>query len=229
MAKSKERLRALALRREGESIKRIAKNLGVSASAVSSWTRDVLLTEKQRERLDKRRVAAGDRGRMLGTEANRKGKQERIDRARREAEQKIRELSQPELFMLGLGLYWGEGSKASDGTVAIINSDPLIIQLMMRWFRECWDIEPSRFQPRVFISDVHKDREKVITRFWVKTLSIPRQQFRRMIFLNKGKKIYENRDMYYGVLTLRIAKGSELRHRILANIAQVAKKGITPA
>ena len=229
MAKSAERLRAIAFRKEGMSVKEIAKKLGVSASGVSIWTREIVLTKTQREKLDERRIAAGHRGRMLGTEMNRRRKRERIERARKEAESKLTSLSHRELFALGIGLYWGEGVKASDGTVAIVNSDPLVIQLMIRWFKECWGVEPDRFQPRVFISDVHKDREEIITRFWVRALGIPRQQFRRMIFLEKGRKIYENRDVYYGVLTLRIAKGSELRHRILADIAQVAKVGIKPA
>lgn len=165
---------------------------------------------------------------MLGTEMNKKKKSDVIERARQEAEAKFQSISREELFMLGLGLYWGEGTKASDGTVAIVNSDPRIIQLMIRWFKECWDIDSDRFQPRVFISDTHRDREEVITRFWAKALGIPRRQFRRMIFLNKGKKIYENRNVYYGVLTLRIAKGSRLRHRILADIAQIANLGIKP-
>ena len=229
MAKSKERLQAVRLRRKGQSVKEIAKRLGVSPSAVSLWTRDIALTPLQREKLDARRIAAGHRGRMLGTEMNKRQKQKRIAHAQKEALEKIKSLSRQDLFMLGLGLYWGEGTKASDGTVAIVNSDPLIIQIMIRWFRECWDVDPSRFQPRVFISSTHEDRKEALTRFWVKTLAIPRRQFRRMIFLAKGKKIYENRNVYYGVLTLRIAKGSELRHRILADIARIAHVGIKPA
>ena len=228
MAKPQEKLEALKLRRKGESVKGIAKKLGVTPSSVSVWTRDIVLTEFQRKKLKAGQIAAGHRGRMMGTETNKRKKQERISVARTEAEKKLTSLSRQELYFFGLGLYWGEGVKASNGTVAIVNSDPLIIQLMIRWFTECWNIEHSRLQPRVFISDIHRDRESVITAYWVKTLKIPKSRFRRMIFLNKGKKIYENRNIYYGVLTLRVARGGDLRLKILADISQTAKVGLKP-
>lgn len=228
MAKSAERLKAVALRKKGESIKEIARKLHVSSGSVSSWVRDIVLTPAQSKRLYARWVAAGLRGRMMGAEANKEKKRASIRLAETEAKRVIRSLAGKELFFLGLGLYWGEGVKTSNGTVAIVNSDPLIIQIMMRWFKECWDIDRSQFQPRVFISNTHRDREEVITRFWMNALGLSRRQFRRMIFLEKGKKIYENRNVYYGVLTLRIAKGAALRHQILAHIAQVARVGIKP-
>lgn len=229
MAKSQEKLKALQLRRKGMSVKAIAKQLGVSNGSVSVWTRDVVLTPKQREALKVQQIAAGHRGRMMGTEANKKKKKDRVERARKEAQRKVASLSKRELFMLGLGLYWGEGVKASNGVVAVVNSDPLVIQIMIRWFTECLGVDQTRLQPRVYISDLHRDREKAITTFWVKSLGLPREQFRKMIFLNKGKKIYENKNMYYGVLTLRVARAADLRLAILAQIAQVANVGIRPA
>lgn len=209
-------------------MKNIASTLRVSKSVVSLWVRDIVLTKHQKEKLRAQQISAGHRGRLLGAEWNRNQKVLRIEKAVREAKSKLKTLSRRDLFVLGLGLYWGEGSKASDGTVAVVNSDPYIILLMVRWFHECWRVDKKRLQPRVFISDIHKDREETITRYWVRTLKIPRAQFRRMIFLKKGKKVYENRNMYYGVLTLRVARGAELRHKILADIGQVAKTGTTP-
>jgi hypothetical protein len=47
-----------------------------------------------------------------------------------------------------------------------------------------------------------------------------------MIFLDKGKKIYENREVYYGVLTLSIAKGTDLRYKILALLARASEAEI---
>lgn len=38
-----------------------------------------------------------------------------------------------------------------------------------------------------------------------------------------GKKIYENRNVYYGVLALRVSKGGDLKYKILATIDQSAK------
>lgn len=223
MAKSKERLEACALRRKGHSVKEIAKMLCVSSGSVSIWTRDVSLTDAQRKRLREQQIAAGHRGRMMGAEANKEKKATQIRLAEREAFEKLTSLSNQSLFHIGLGLYWGEGVKAGNGSLAVSNSDPRVITLMIRWFSECFDIEIERFMPRVFISDVHREREEIILTYWAKTLSLPRSQFRKTVFLDRGKKIYENHDMYYGVLALRVSKGGDCKYKILAQIKRIAE------
>ncbi len=223
MAKPEEKTKAIALRRTGLSVKEIARELGVSRGSVSVWVRDISLTDAQKTFLHHKQISAGHKGRMIGAAMNKEKKEARIRNAKKESEKKIKVLTRQELFYVGLGLYWGEGTKASNGIVAVANSDPSIINIMARWFEECWGIQRDRFQPRVYISDTHRDREEAIYQYWVKTLDIPRQQFGKMIFLPKTKKIYENRDVYYGVLTLRVSAGSELRHRILADIEQLRK------
>jgi transposase-like protein len=53
--KTRERLAARRIRREeGESIKQIARRLGVAASSVSVWVRDIELTEDQHAALQAR-------------------------------------------------------------------------------------------------------------------------------------------------------------------------------
>ncbi|MBI2641647.1 response regulator transcription factor [Candidatus Roizmanbacteria bacterium] len=58
MAKSQKKLVARKQRREGKSIKEIAKNLDVSPGSVSVWVRDIFLTENQIKNLQKRRTDA---------------------------------------------------------------------------------------------------------------------------------------------------------------------------
>ena len=228
MSKSDLKLRALALRRVGTSVKDIARELGVSRGSVSVWIRDVVLTPLQNKKLNEQRINAGHKGRMLGAQMNKRKKQERIALAEREASNAIKKLPKNDLFLIGLGLYWGEGVKASQSSTAVINSDPRIIKLMIRWFIECWGLGKERFQPRVFISDTHVDREEIVLKFWSKELGIPRSQFRKTIFLKNRKKIYENRDVYYGVLALRVSKGTDLKYKILAYIQRISKVGILP-
>lgn len=228
MAKSLERMEACKLRKQGKSVKEIAKILSVSSGSVSIWTRDIELTQAQRNYLQERQIVSGHKGRMLGAESNREKKRARLQEAESDAKKEIVALSKEALFYIGLGLYWGEGVKASDGTLAVTNSDARVIQLMIRWLTECFCVERERISARVYISDLHRDREEIITRYWMRTLHLPRAQFKKMIFLNKGKKIYENHNMYYGVLTLRIARGSGIQYRILAQIARVAEVSNTP-
>lgn len=223
MAKSLERIEACKLRTQGKSVKEIAKLLGVSSGSASIWTRDIQLTPAQRSYLQERQIASGQRGRMMGAESNKQKKRERLRLAELEARKEIKVLQRENLFYVGLGLYWGEGAKASDGNLAVTNSDPRVIQLMIRWLTECFGVESERLTARVYISEVHRERAEIITKYWMETLVLPRNQFKKMIFLNKGKKIYENHNMYYGVLTLRVSRGSGVQYKILAQIARLAE------
>ena len=51
--KDEEKSKAIELRKNGVSIKQISKILGVSKSSVSVWVREVVLTDKQEEKLDR--------------------------------------------------------------------------------------------------------------------------------------------------------------------------------
>jgi hypothetical protein len=226
MAKSEQKLQAFNLRREGKSIKEISILVGVTKETVSMWCRDLVLTEEQSIRLREQMIKGGHKGRMIGAAMNRDKKLKRIEIANEEAREKIDTISTNELFYLGLGIYWGEGTKSGNGALAVSNSDPRVIQLMIRWFMECFGVSKADFSPRVFISDTHRDREEKIYDFWVEKLAIPRTQFKKMIFLDKGKKIYENREVYYGVLALRIAKGTDLNYKILALMSRIGEVGI---
>lgn len=223
MARSADRIRACELRREGKSVKEIARLLDASRGSVSAWTRDIVLAEPQRQALHARQIAAGHAGRIAGTETNKRLRRERLEHAKAVAESDIPTLSDTELFFIGLGLYWGEGTKSDKSALSVANSDPRAILLMKRWFMVCLGVEETRFMPRIFISDTYRDREEIILGFWSKILDIPAGQFKRTAFLDKGKKIYENHDVYYGVLALGVSKGGEVRNRILAQIARVAE------
>lgn len=74
MAKSLKKLEAQKLRRSGMSIKEIAKRVDIAKSTTSVWCKDVVLTEIQKEKLYKKMVTAGHKGRVMGAESNRQKK-----------------------------------------------------------------------------------------------------------------------------------------------------------
>lgn len=227
MSKSLTKIAAIALRRNGESIKDISKKLSIPKSTISFWLRDIILSDAQRKKLFEKMVKAGHRGRMKGALMNKEKRLKRIHYWERTAYQKISSLSPRELFFLGLGLYWGEGVKADRSTTGISNSDSRVIILAMLWFRKCFQIQKDNFKPQIFISDTHRDRENILLAYWSKVLNLPKHQFAKTVFLPKNKKIYENRDIYYGVLALRVLKGSDTKYRIRALIGrtfEVSKK-----
>ena len=130
----------------------------------------------------------------------------------------IRSLTKRDKLMLGIGLYWGEGVKASTSGTAIVNSDPAVILFARNWFEQI-GVKRSEFNPYIYVSEIHKPRERIIRAFWSGYLDIPSDQFHDVIFLNgRPVKVYENHDSYYGVLALRVSRSTTLKYRILGLI-----------
>ncbi len=214
MAKSKEQNNARQLRRKGKSIKEIAKKIGVSKSSVSIWCRDIELTTSQVARLHDNMVSGSYVGRMKGARIQKARKEEKIKHYLSSGLKDIKELTERELFVGGLCLYWGEGNKKTGG-VRFCNSDPGIIKFIVKWFKQSLKISSDRFCLYVNINRIHKGREKEVKRFWVNLTGIQAIQFRRVILIkSKNKKIYENFRNHYGTLDLRILKSTDLLYQI---------------
>lgn len=218
MAKPKERMKSLEMRRSGRSIRDIATALGVSRGSVSVWCRDVELTPSQRDKLTREQIKSGNKGRLIGANMNRQKRLDSIAKQEEIARKMIGKLTSRDKFMLGIALYWGEGTKASGTTTAITNSDPETILFARNWFEQM-GVSRSAFCPYIFISEHHRHREMGIVQFWSKLLEIPKKQFANVTFLKgRPKKIYENHDSYYGVLALRVRKSGDLKYRVLSLI-----------
>lgn len=226
MSKSAEKLQALQLRREGWSIKEIARKLSVSRSSVSVWCQDIELTPAQHLILREKQIRAGASGRQKGADANRSKRLHSIASAKQSAEKILpRRLSEDQLFFIGLGIYWGEGVKSRNSQTAVVNSDKRIIKLAIKWFVECLGVPRSTLRPYVYIAEAHRERTNVIMAYWQRELGLGLDQFKTPIYITqKTKQQYENPDKYYGVLALRILKGTEVKYKILALLDVIGER-----
>lgn len=120
------------------------------------------------------------------------------------------------LMGLGLGLYWGEGTKANKNSVRLGNTDPDLINRFIDFLIEIYGVKKSdlKFGLQIF-NDVNSSNA---LRFWMKKLSVERNQFHKKVVVtpSRSKGTYK-RKSEYGVLTvyynntkLRGALGSEL-------------------
>ena len=221
MAKFKKKLKAQDLRRRGFSIKEIAEELNVSKGSASVWCKEIILTKRQKKKLYEKMVVAGHKGRLKGAEVNHKRKMERISFHRKKGLEEMKNFNsnKKDLFMVGVGLYWGEGVKSLKSGLSFVNSDPDAILIMYRWFQEVFDIQKEEFMPRVFINEIHKERIQKVLQYWSALLQLPIEQFGNPVFLKtKQKKIYDNHDSYFGVLSLKIRKSTDLKYRIIGLI-----------
>lgn len=226
MAKSKQKLKAGQLRRQGKSIKEIAGLLDASRSTISIWCRDIKLTPRQIRLLNEKMIAGGHKGRLKGAAIQKERKREKIERYLIAGKKEIGLLSVREFLIAGLCLYWGEGNRKKPG-VRFFNSDPEMIKFILRWFKEMFGIENERYIIYIMINQIHKGRINDVKRYWKNALGLPNNCFRKPTLIKaKSKKVYENFKQHYGTLNIRISKSTDLYYRILGLIKGLSSGGV---
>lgn len=161
--KVKEREAARRLRADGWTMPEIATELGVSKGSVSLWTRDVPVATRPRR-------SGGPRQPNVLQRA----KAEEIASAQQAARAAIGALAHRDLLIAGVALYAGEGCK-TPGAVTLVNSDPRIIALHLRWLRTCFAVDEARLRVRIYL---HQGLDvDGTTAHWSAVTGIPRGQF----------------------------------------------------
>lgn len=214
MAKSKERLRARELRKQGLGVKTIAHKLGVSSSTVSLWCRDIVLKEDQLQVLRKNSHDPFYGKRLQYIQKQQRKRLQKIQTLRKEGIKEIGVLSKRELFIAGVSLYWAEGFK-KDNLVGFANSDPAMIRLFLRWLMETCHVSKEHIKVRLGLNEQYNEKVLDMQKYWMNELKLSEKQFQKPFFQKvKWKKIYEHPEEYHGVLRVRVAKSTDLLRKI---------------
>lgn len=222
MAKSLLRLKARELRKEGESVRIISQKLSIPKSTVSLWVRDVILSVEQLQILTQNSLKGSALGRAKGAFVQ---KQRRLDKIKRYEDVGIKllsDLSERELMIAGLSMYWSEGSRRNR-RVEFCNSDPRMIEFILIWLQICFGIKVEDLAGYIKIESSHFKRDLVVKEYWCVVTGMRINQFRKTHFKTaQNKKIYENFEEHYGTLSIRVQKSGELYYKIMGLI-----KGLT--
>jgi hypothetical protein len=170
MARYKDKERALQLRKEGKSYSEIKDILKVGKGTLSAWLGHMPLTKEQMSlvrdwnprRIESYRATVHKRREAL------------MLRSYQKVSNDIGILSKRELFLAGLFLYWGEGTKSTRGTVGLSNTDPTMIRFFLRWL-DLMGVERKKIRIKLHVySDMDASVE---IRIWSRELGIPLSQF----------------------------------------------------
>lgn len=225
MAKFLLRLEARKLRKKGISVKEIARLLSVSKSSASNWVKDIILTVEQLEILRQPSIKGAELGRLRSALLQKERRFKYAEHLKQEGIEKLSRLSDRELLVTGLGLYWGEGSKKSR-KVEFCNSDPRMIKFLTLWLRRCFNVDTKSLVCRVGINSIHAKRDTRVKNYWSKVIGIPLSQFRKTSYKYViNKKVYANFEDHYGTLTVRLAKPAPLYYKIMGLIEGLAWQG----
>lgn len=200
MTKKVERIQARKLRQQGYSLKEIAAKLNVAKSSVSTWCRDIELTEKQRKRLADRKGAprAHHKGALTNKLKWRKKRRAFQEQGREQAR------NGDWLHLAGCMLFWAEGSKKRI-EVEFVNSDPEMMKLFIRFLRESLQVPEHKINMRVICYLGQGMEQAEIELYWQNLLNLSPEQMNQTTINNRpSSSKQKGRILKYGVCHLRV-------------------------
>ncbi len=213
--KIQERNLAIELRKQGYTYSEILQRVKVAKSTLSDWLRGIKLAKKQKHRITEKKKMA----RLRAIEKIRKIRIQRSKALINSSKKDIKQLSKKDLFILGIALYWAEGSKQKANNisqrVSFSNSDMQMIGIFLKWLKDICKISEERLRFEVYIHEYWKDKEvEAIKNRWRKFLEIPlnkevKIRFKRNILRKKPK--LKN---YNGVFRIDVSKSTDLNRII---------------
>ena len=131
-AKLDEKNIAVRLRQKGYSYSEIQNVTNVSKSSLSVWLRNIELG-KEAKRILRSKLQSTF---LFGARARHNQKIMKLSQIQKESIAQIPNISEENLFLMGIMLYWAEGSKQKIGDpaqrVEFSNSDPNMCRLFVR-------------------------------------------------------------------------------------------------
>ena len=229
----KDRNSALKLRLAGRSYNEISRLLNVPKSTLSGWFTNLELSEKARERIQKR----VSRGTLRGLVKRNKNQThlaiQRMRHIRQEAENEIKNINQNELKLTGTALYWAEGYKRllvrngrelTHHSVALTNSDPKLIMMFLRFLREVCEVPNEKITADIRIYE-HMS-ERFLFDFWQKITKLPKENFGKIYYgvskSSLGKRPFNR--LPYGTILIRV-NSTNLFHKIMGWIEGLRNQG----
>jgi len=181
-------------------MKDIARELKVSKASISLWVRDIILSEKQKESLSARGVSVAV---IEKRRVNRiRNTQHRHRAIIEKAKEKIDILSKRDLLLVGATLYWGEGGKTKTGMARVANSDPNLIRLMVRFFKEIFDVPAEKFRGHVHtFSHLNAIAAE---KYWSEISGVPRSQFYKTYSKPSTASLSKKDTLPYGTFDLQV-------------------------
>ncbi|MEU5049491.1 hypothetical protein [Streptomyces sp. NPDC021096] len=209
-AKTDMQARARELRRAGRTYDEIVAELGVAKSSVSLWVRD--LPKPERKVREHCRAMAEARWEPIRQARDLERRQ-----AKTVAAQQVGTLSDRDLFIAGVALYWSEGTKSKSHRpserVIFVNSDPDMISLYLAWLR-LLGVDQSRLRFHLMI---HESADVASAeRFWTEHVGPGIGTFCKTTLKKHNPKTVRKNvgEDYRGCLAVRVLAGADLYRRI---------------
>lgn len=216
---------ARRLRRDdGLSIKTIARQLGVAQSSVSTWVRDIELTEAQITRI--KSMMGWPRG-QTSKSVNQRAYYQTIATRARERRQQQQEAGRllahqnDGEFKAGCMLYWAEGDK-SRNCLGLVNSDPELLRFFYSFLQRYFGPSlPVKVQINCYLNNGLSQTD--IENYWLKLFGLSRDSLHKTMvnIPHSASKKLKVGKLPYGTVHLRLSR-VELVQKIYRAIQEIA-------
>ena len=231
-AKKNQKKLAIELRKKGLSFSEILKYINVSQASLSQWLKNIVLTPKQQERLEKIKAESPKKAGLVRHAQRLLEIKSQYNQAKIE----VGLLSKREIFLIAAALYWAEGTKQRSKTksrgVEISNSDPGVLLVFYQWL--CFlGVKNASIHFTLQVHELYKEDEENIKKYWQQFFPNNNFQWMKTTFKKhlKTKPIMRynqatpeireglKSNIYYGILRLGVRRSGRL-NRFLAGAAR---------
>ncbi|OGI42368.1 MAG: hypothetical protein A2593_01625 [Candidatus Moranbacteria bacterium RIFOXYD1_FULL_44_9] len=179
----------------------ITDRLGISKSTLSCWFKEIPFTP------NKYVIGRIKKGPFKSGQIRHNQRVADIAKIKKLAKNELGTITKRDLWMLGLGLYIGEGSKAYE-TAQLINSDPAIVKLAIKWFKDICGIDNDHITIAMHLYP--DNNEKECRDYWKKITGLSKKQFRKtQIDRRLDKSSSKRRKLLYGTVLLSIISNGD--------------------
>lgn len=215
MAYRIEKEKAIQLRRKGKTYSEILAEVPVAKSTLSTWLKSVALANPQKQRQSHKRLLAAKRGGLARKQMRLRELASSIEQGKRE----INVLSDRELWLIGIALYWAEGSKQRNANISsgviFANSDPKMIKTFLSWL--CLiHVPTSDIRFELYIHENRKENVSSFRRWWGTQIGVSTGAIDRIYFKKSNLKTNRQNttDLYHGLLRITVRSSTTLNRKI---------------
>ncbi len=191
---------ATQLRKNGKSYREIRAQLKIPLATLSDWFSEIKWSKDIAKKLAETAQSQSiirivELNKIRGATLARVYKE-----ARKEAAKELNELKYNPLFIAGLMLYWGEGTKNPKDGVKLTNTDPHMIRLYVFFLRRVCRIPLNKIKAHILI---YPDLQENICRsYWSKMSGLPIGNFTKSVVI-QGR--HQKRRLNWGVCTITVS------------------------
>ena len=215
--KTKEKQNAILLRKDGKTYSEILNAIPVAKSTLAIWLKKAKLSKPENQKFTEAKRLAS----LRGGQAKKKQRIEKQNKILSQANSEINNISDRELFLIGVIMYWAEGAKEKEyrpgSPFEFSNMDPKMIQILIIWLLKVCKINKNMLIFNIFLHQTHKNRVEEVRAYWSKITGFSINNF-SAVYWKKNKLLKTNRknteEKYHGVLKIKVKRSSDLVRKI---------------